>query len=599
MTQITSEVLLVADLFMKGRFAVPWHQRYYDWTEEQVSELLDDLKEAIAERRTSYFLGSIMLVHSGEHDDVWHINDGQQRLITLSLLIAALCRRFAARRKSDSPREQRSLRLLFNRPENTTTNLDDTTKDTPRIKPPRQDRSRFTQLVRGHDIGTNGKLTSAWNKIVLFVADLTLVKARRFFDFLADNVEIGVLYVPLSEDANAVFEALNGRGKQLDDVDLIRNHLYSHFTGRGDNERRDTVHGNLESILPNSRTARRRQEYFRCFFQCRFGYLKKTRFYRDARSKIQFSSSRRNISDYVYRLVEELADKRFVELFRTMSATNPNPEFLAAFMRASATTSHKRNLPALLSELVGYKVVQPLVFALLRKFVESQSTAVPEMRRLIARNVHRSLSDLASFIVRVSFCEAKFEPSRYEAYFANCAMRISSVTAPADLDIQTELRECDERNIMDDVRFASQLANVELKDMKRAKRLLFGINALQDREARALDFGGCAVEHVLPKSDTYWPDWSGFSILGSDAGRWVYRIGNLTLLGNSDNFARRRFNASFSAKKAVFETSPFAITRKLGELKKWNPTTINSRSAALAQAASQVWSFYRPLKRNA
>lgn len=35
MTQITSEVLLVADLFTKGRFAVPWHQRYYDWTEEQ------------------------------------------------------------------------------------------------------------------------------------------------------------------------------------------------------------------------------------------------------------------------------------------------------------------------------------------------------------------------------------------------------------------------------------------------------------------------------------------------------------------------------------------------------------------------------------
>ena len=114
MTQITSEVLLVAALLTKGRFAVPWHQRYYDWTEEQVGELLFDLTEAIDEDRTSYFLGSIMLVDS---EGVWQINDGQQRLITLSLVIAALCRRFAARRRSDSPREQRALRLLFDRSE--------------------------------------------------------------------------------------------------------------------------------------------------------------------------------------------------------------------------------------------------------------------------------------------------------------------------------------------------------------------------------------------------------------------------------------------------------------------------------------------------
>ena len=86
MTRITSEVLLVSQLFFRGRYTVPWHQRYYDWTVEQVTELLVDLKEALDEGRGSYFLGSIMLV-AGE--DVWEINDGQQRLITLSLLCAA------------------------------------------------------------------------------------------------------------------------------------------------------------------------------------------------------------------------------------------------------------------------------------------------------------------------------------------------------------------------------------------------------------------------------------------------------------------------------------------------------------------------------
>ena len=62
MTQITSEALLVSQLFLKGRFTVPWHQRYYDWAVEQVAELLVDLREALDEDRASYFLGSIMLV---------------------------------------------------------------------------------------------------------------------------------------------------------------------------------------------------------------------------------------------------------------------------------------------------------------------------------------------------------------------------------------------------------------------------------------------------------------------------------------------------------------------------------------------------------
>lgn len=589
MTQVTAEVLLVSELFSSGRFAVPWHQRYYDWTTEQVGELLVDLNEALDENRSSYFLGSIMLVPDNAH---WQINDGQQRLITLSLLIASLCRRFAARRSTDAAREQLALRLLFDRPETAVTDLADTTRDTPRIRPPRQDRSRFTQIIRGHDIGTNGKMTSAWNEIEIFVTALNQPAARKFFEFLANKVEIGVLYVPRTEDSNAVFEALNGRGKQLDAVDLIRNHLYSYFTDPLDAERRSTVHENLEAVILSNRTPRRTQDYFRCYFQCRFGYLQKNRFYRETRQKIRRRRGRTKTGDYVYALVNELADRRFVELFRTITATNPSPDFLSSFMRASATTQNKRNLPVLLGELRGYKVAHPLVFALLRKFVEAKG----EQRRSIARAAHRCIGDLASFVVRISFCEAKFEPSRFETAFANCANRITGSSSASELDIRTDLRECDERRIMDDARFASQLAEVELKDPKRAKRLLFGVNAIQDREARALDFDGCSVEHILPQSDSYWPGWQGFADIDADIGNWVHRVGNLTLLGDSDSFARRQFNANFDAKRNVFAESPFLITRKLEAIEQWTPSRIVSRSKSLARAAARVWSFSQPRK---
>ena len=583
MTQITSEALLVSQLFLKGRFTVPWHQRYYDWTVEQVAELLVDLKEALDEDRASYFLGSIMLV-AGK--DVWEINDGQQRLITLSLLFAAFGRRFAKHRETDAGREMLALRVLFDRPENAVTNFDDTTREVPRVEPPRQDRSRFTQIIRGLDIGTNGKLTSAWNEVALFVSAMGPRETQMFFDFLMQKVEIGVLYVPKTEDANAVFEALNGRGKRLDDVDLVRNHLYSYFTDPADSERRTTVHEQLESVLATTRSTTRSQEYFRCFFQCKYGFLQKKRFYRDTRAKIRNSGRRPDGDKHVYALVHELANPAAVELFRTITATNPSKELLDAFCTASGTTRNKRNLPVFIRELRGYKVVQPLMFALLRRFIEAEN----RYRRAVAKAAHHCLSDLSSFVMRVSFCEVKFEPSRLEPAFANCARRVAgSSSKVTDLDIKTDLEECDDLLIMDDTRFISRLLDVQMTDSRRAKRLLFGINAQQEREGRAFDYEGCSVEHILPQSKTYWSGWTGFASVGSDLRDWVTRIGNLTLLGDSGNHARHRFNANFPAKKPVFEASPFAMTRDVAKHDDWTPTAIAERSRDLAKAAAQVW----------
>ena len=57
MTRVTADVRRIPELFKMGRFEVPWHQRYYDWREEQVGELLADLKDAFDEDRESLFFG--------------------------------------------------------------------------------------------------------------------------------------------------------------------------------------------------------------------------------------------------------------------------------------------------------------------------------------------------------------------------------------------------------------------------------------------------------------------------------------------------------------------------------------------------------------
>jgi hypothetical protein len=70
------------------RLAVPVHQRSYKWEPDNVTDLYQDLGSAMNENEPEYFLGSIVLVT--RDDGQLEVNDGQQRLATSMILIAAI-----------------------------------------------------------------------------------------------------------------------------------------------------------------------------------------------------------------------------------------------------------------------------------------------------------------------------------------------------------------------------------------------------------------------------------------------------------------------------------------------------------------------------
>jgi uncharacterized protein with ParB-like and HNH nuclease domain len=63
------------------------NQREYSWEEKQVAELFQDFSKAISGHKSSYFLGTIVLTQPGE--EVPEVADGQQRLATTTILLAA------------------------------------------------------------------------------------------------------------------------------------------------------------------------------------------------------------------------------------------------------------------------------------------------------------------------------------------------------------------------------------------------------------------------------------------------------------------------------------------------------------------------------
>ena len=69
-------------------FVIPEYQRPYTWGVEHAVQLLVDLQEALErDLDEPYFLGSIVLVKDAQSPRA-EVIDGQQRLVTLTLLLA-------------------------------------------------------------------------------------------------------------------------------------------------------------------------------------------------------------------------------------------------------------------------------------------------------------------------------------------------------------------------------------------------------------------------------------------------------------------------------------------------------------------------------
>ena len=584
MTKLSSEVQLVSRVLYSGRFRVPWHQRHYAWTDQEVRDLLHDLKGALDADKKCYFLGSVMLLDAvGAKPQ--GINDGQQRLITFSMLMAALCRRFAED-PPDTGRETLALRTLFDRPENETSYLADTSQYESRIDPPRNDSGRYTQLLRGHDIGSNGLLTAAWNTIDRFIESLDRQTREAFFDFLMRKVEISVLTIPGDVDSNLVFETLNARGKPLGPIDLIRNWLFSYFSETDDAARLDTVRSSFENagVILGAK-GNRVPEYFRCSLQCRYGFLKKERLYREFREQFQNVASDGEPSDYAYDLVRGLGRRDSIELFRTIISAKPSPALEGRLPRVTG----KRSLAVLLGELQGYRVSHPLCFALLHRFISEINRA---NKKAVGQVVARSMKNLSSFIMRGVFVTPTFRPSRIEEALARCAKAVFTGTDIESLDILDDLVRCDAFDVVSDSRFIRRMTEMEMRSNTKSRRYLFGINAHQQRGSDVLREGQCSVEHVLPQSSVYWPGWVGFRDV--DPAGWVYRTGNLVVISQRENRGGPDFNANFAAKKRGFSDSSPKMARDVAKKHDdWAPNTIEKRSRQLARAAANVWSFSR------
>lgn len=234
------------------RYRVPLFQRPYVWQKDkQWQPLWDDLRE-VAERQTdtnssnddvTHFMGAIVVDQEVKANGPASrlLIDGQQRLTTLQLVIAAA--RVLAARHGDEQTIARLEAMLF---------IPDFLLDDPRdrlsLVPTNYDRAAFAAAVELDGSPAQPLSKSDSNHILSAYAffksaiaewlaeeseDTPAQRLRALAQAMWDLLRVVVIALEHGDDAQAIFETLNARGTPLLAADLVKNYLFRRIETSG------------------------------------------------------------------------------------------------------------------------------------------------------------------------------------------------------------------------------------------------------------------------------------------------------------------------------------------------------------------------------
>jgi len=213
------------DLLRKApQFVIPIYQRTYSWTDKECRQLWDDIVRTGGDDAIAvHFIGSIVYIEQGLVPTTLLspllVIDGQQRLTTVMLLIAALAKALHDTEPVDgfSQRKLRNYYLL--NPEETgerhyklllsQTDRASLTAIVGSTEQPKEQSLRVTenfQFFEGLIAGCKGDFAAVCKGLAkLVVVDLALNRGQ-------DNPQL-------------IFESMNSTGRELTQADLIRNYI--------------------------------------------------------------------------------------------------------------------------------------------------------------------------------------------------------------------------------------------------------------------------------------------------------------------------------------------------------------------------------------
>jgi len=545
----------VREMLAPGRrLSVPPFQRAYAWGEPQAEALLADLIEA-REAGRPHFLGTVVLARPRvEHGEQVHdVIDGQQRLTTLTLLLAVL------RDLEPEADLARSLQELIADPARPFFGE----AGGVRLIPQPVDAPYFAALAQAPGgTGPDGPLPGVgpsqqrlYANVVLFREQLATrppEDRRTLCSHIIQRCGVVEVETPDVDGGFHVFRVLNARGLPLDAHELLKSALLDAAALPAEDARRVArdwaqaeaeigtkgVHEALQAIrLAHDRSGNSALTH---------GFLKAV------------------LAEVPARVVLEDLFPRHVAAVKAIDACQ-----VAAGHQSQAVNG----CLAFLSEL------------------ESSSWRPPAVHFLVHRgNDPDTVRDFFEDLERLAFALSLVGYDRTVK-----ARRLKRV-----MDV------CDDDRALFGNASPFRLSQNERDQMRRKLRKSvtnYGFRRALTLRLNAALVGGevivpnsdVTVEHVLPRT----PDpGSGWSETWPDVGEQrelSETLGNFVLLSQSDN--QRADRAGWEVKRAVFfpdgRPARYALTRDVADVASWTPDVVRARTERLASVLEQVWHLDR------
>ncbi|APE43243.1 hypothetical protein BOO69_07300 [Sulfitobacter alexandrii] len=552
-----TEAGLLQFLRAAPRFVIPIYQRTYSWTEKECTQLWDDVYRAGSEDGIDvHFIGSIVYIEDGLSNNTKRapnlVIDGQQRLTTITLLLAALADTVG----DGEPVEGFSADEIR---ETLLTNHRRSGDEFYKLLLTRTDRDTLKAIVGQHDYPApkSDRIVENYDAFKNRLAAGEAV-VETICKGLGKLIMVDIALSREHDNPQLIFESMNSTGRELSQADLIRNFI-------------------LMGLEPDYQT--RLYEHYWHPMEQDFGQAAYT---------AHFDSFMRHYLTVRTGNIPRLGDvyEAYKAYARQVQSRGGTIEDLVKEVRSYArfycviALGHQTDpkLAEAFQDIRELKVDVAYPF-LLEVFDDFDNG------RLTCEEFHEVLRMVEAYVFRRAICS--IPTNSLNKTFANFARSIDKA------DYLSSVRTYffgmkSYRRFPRDEEFIQELKTRDLYNFPPRSYWLRRFENHGRKERVHVD--DYTIEHILPQDPNLSAEWQ--AELGPEAEqvqeRWLHTLGNLTLTGYNPEYRNHPFRKKRDMENG-FKHSPLRVNDGLGATEAWNEEAIQARAAKLAKEATKVW----------
>lgn len=552
-----TEAGLLQFLRAAPRFVIPIYQRTYSWTEKECTQLWEDVYRAgLDDSIDVHFIGSIVYIEDGLSNNTKRapnlVIDGQQRLTTITLLLAALADAVG----DDEPVEGFSADEIR---ETLLTNHRRSGDEFYKLLLTRTDRDTLKAIVGRHDYPTprSDRIVENYDafKARLAAGDAVI---ETICKGLGKLIMVDIALSREHDNPQLIFESMNSTGRELSQADLIRNFILMGLEPDYQTKLYEHYWHPMEEDFGQAAYTAHFDSFMRHYLTVRTGNIPRLGDVYEAYKA--YARQVQSKGDTIEDLVKEVRSyARFYCVIALGHQTEPK-------------------LAEAFQDIRELKVDVAYPF-LLEAFDDF------EKDRLTRDEFHDVLRMVEAYVFRRAICS--IPTNSLNKTFANFARSIDKN------DYLSSVRTYffgmkSYRRFPRDEEFIQELKTRDLYNFPRRSYWLRRFENHGRKERVHVD--DYTIEHILPQDPNLSAEWR--NELGPEAEqvqeRWLHTLGNLTLTGYNSEYSNRAFQQKRDMTDG-FKHSPLRVNEGLGTTEAWNEDAIQARAAKLAKEATKVW----------